>query len=134
MKKYIRSFLFYFFSLWVLPNIISSVVFEEGIKTIATTALVLTIMNILIKPLINLLLLPVNILTLGLFRWLVNVITLYFTLILVPQFKIYNFNFPGFSYQGFVVPPLSFGKIATLILVSFILSLITTFLNWLVKK
>lgn len=133
MKKHLRFFLFSFFSLWILPNIVSSVVFEEGIKTIAETALVLTLINFLIKPIINLLLLPINLLTLGMFRWVVNTITLYLTTLFVPHFKISSFWFPGLNYHGFALPPINFGLIGTFILVSFIISFITTFLVWLSK-
>lgn len=133
MKRHLRFFLFFFISLWILPNIVSSVVFEEGIKTIAEAALALTLINTLIKPLINLLLLPVNLLTLGMFRWIVNAVVLYLATLFVPHFKINAFLFPGLTYKGFVVPSINFGLIGTFILVSFIISFITTFLAWLTK-
>jgi putative membrane protein len=134
MKKRLRSLLITTASLLVASRLIGSISFQEGEKTIFITALVFTIINLIIKPIIKLLLLPINLLTLGLFRWLINVFAFYLVLLLVPQLKIAPFLFPGFSASGFVVPEIQLPFFWTLVLVSFIISFTTSFLYWAFKK
>lgn len=133
IKKYLRLFLINFLALWLISRFISGVQFIGDYQTIALTALVLTLVGSLVKPLIGLLLLPINLLTLGAFRWLINVITLWLVTLIVPQFKISAFVFEGFVYQGFVIPQMSLNIFWAYVLVSLILSLITTFILWLTK-
>lgn len=134
IKKHLRSFVFNLAALWLASQILEGVSFQEGWQGLALAAVALTLVNLLVKPLIKLLLLPINLLTLGGFRWLVNVIALYLVTLLVPQFQISAFLFPGFSYQGFVVPAIHLGTFWVYVLVSFFLSLVTSFLIWLMKK
>jgi len=133
MKKYLRLYLYNLFSLWVIINLLKGVSLENSHQTLAVTAIILTLVNSLIKPLINILLFPLNILTLGIFRWVTNAITLYLVTLIVSEFKISSFNFPGFFYKGIVIPPMYIPKIWVLIIASFIISLIISFLSWLNK-
>jgi len=133
MKKYLRLFLFNLFSLWLVANITTGVSFGNGYSTLLLSALVLCLVHFLIKPLINILLLPINLLTLGMFRWLTNVIALYLVTIIVPKFEISSFNFPGFSYHGFVIPQIYLTQFWALVVISFIISLTESFLLWLSK-
>jgi len=133
MKKYLRLYLYNFISLWLVANVLAGIYFKEGYRTLAVTALALTLVNLLIKPLINLLFLPLNLLTLGLFRWLTNVVTLHLVTIIVPEFEISGFNFSGFSQGNFVILPTYLSRFWVLVITSFIISLIISFLNWLNK-
>ena len=133
IKKWLRLFLINCLSLWLTASVLSGVNFKGGGQTLLLTALVLTIVNFTIKPLIGILLLPINLITLGAFRWLVNVLTLYLVMTIVPHFEITSFLFPGFSYRGFVVPTIFLTSFWAVVLTSFLLSLITSLLTWLAK-
>lgn len=133
MKTLIRSFLINVFALWLISQIAGGLIFAKGNETLFITAAALGLFNLFIRPLINILLLPINILTLGTFRWLVNVITLYLMTLIVPGFKISGFHFAGFAYQGVVIPALDLGPILALVAISFLLSFIAGFLSWLAK-
>lgn len=133
MKKHLRVFFFSIFALWVVKSILPGVSYSGGFHTLVWAALVLTLVNIVIRPLINLLLLPINLITLGSFRWLVNVATLYLVTVFVPQLKISGFLFTGFSFNGFTAPQIYLTSFWVLVLSSFIISLTVTFLLWLSK-
>jgi len=133
MKKYLRLYLYNFISLWLVANILSGVKFNGGLQTLAITALALTLVNLIIKPLINLLLLPLNLLTLGIFRWLANVAALHLVTIIIPEFNVSGFNFSGFSQGRFVILPTYLPRFWVLVIASFIISFIISFLNWLNK-
>ena len=133
IKKYLQLFLINFLALWLIGNFIPGVQFINGNQAIALASLALTLASFIIKPLVSLLLLPVNLLTLGSFRWLVNVITLWLVTLIVPQFKISGFLFKGFFYQGFTIPPMSINIFWAYVLISLTLSIITTFILWVSK-
>jgi putative membrane protein len=93
---------------YLLPGFILS-----DIKAAIVTAVVIGIVNTLIKPILQLITLPLSILTFGLTAFLINVTLLWLTSIFVPGFEITNF--------------------ATAILASILLSLVSWFLHKLAK-
>lgn len=133
MKGLIRSFFISFYSLWLTPNVVLGFSYSGGIRTLFLAAAAFTGINLFIRPIIRLFFLPLNLLTLGLFSWIVNVLVLYILIRLISQIKIVAFDFPGFSWSGFVIPPMHLSFIFALIVSSFVISFIFSFLNWLAK-
>lgn len=133
MKRHLRVFLFNLLALSWVTKLLPGVSYSGGYQTIVFASLVFTLVNLFVKPLLNILLLPINLLTLGLFRWLVNVLTLYLVVMIVPQFKISGFFCQGLTYYGFIIPKMYLSIFSVYILASCLISLITTFLLWLSK-
>lgn len=132
MKSILRSFLINGLALWLVSQALpGSMNFSRGTETLLFTAFVLGIINLFVRPLLKLFLLPINLLTLGAFRWVVNVLSLYLVTVVVTDFKIQNFFFPGFSYNVVTVPSLFLTGFWAFVLVSFSLSIISHFLFWL---
>jgi putative membrane protein len=96
--------------------------------------IVLSILFLLVKPILSIVTLPLNIITLGLFSFLINAIILYLLTIFVPNVSVTAFRFNGFSFWGFVVPQLSINIFFAFIIASILLSIIVGFLKWLTKK
>lgn len=63
----------------------------SGVGMSIIVALVLGIVNILLKPILVILTLPVTVLTLGLFLLVINALLIMFTAWLVPGFEVENF-------------------------------------------
>lgn len=133
MRKIIRTFVITLAALGLVNQLIGGFQISGGSQGFLLTAAVLTGVNLAIKPLIKLLLLPINLVTLGAFRWLTNVFSLFIVTMLIPYLEITGFNFPGYTYQGFIMPEMYLAKIMVLIISSFLISLITTFLFWLFR-
>lgn len=131
MKGLIRSFIFNFFVLQLAASFIPGVSYRGGLRTLGLAAITLATFNLLVKPIVNLLLLPINLLTLGMFRWVVNVIILYLLTIAVPNFEIAGLKFPGFSYQNFFLSPVFINSFWNTVLTSFFLSFVLGVLYWL---
>lgn len=131
MKRLVRIFLFSLFSLWLTPNLIEGFKITDGVETYALAAAALAFIYLFIKPILRLFFLPINLASLGLLSWVVNVAVLYLLTLIVPQIKISAWNFPGASFEGFIVPPYHFNQITTFIFVSFVLSFTINFLSWL---
>lgn len=133
MKKIIRHYCYATFSLWCVGQIASGLVFGQGIRTLLITGGAVTLVSLFAKPIINLLLLPVNIITFGLFRWLSSGVILYLATLLVPEFKVMGFNFNGLATPWIKIPTINLSGLFSYVGFSFVYSLITSFLFWIRK-
>lgn len=133
MKSIFRLYLIETFSLYLISSTISGITLENGLVTLLLAGLGLTAASSIAKPLINLLLLPLNLMTFGLFRFISSAIAIYLVTLVVPGFKFNGFYFAGFTSDWFDLPQISFTGILAFIAFSLVFSLLTTFLHWLVK-
>lgn len=131
LKGLLRAVVVNLFVLWLTTVIINGFQIRGGGQSLLIAALVFSVINLLVKPLLKILLFPVNLLTMGLFSWVINVLVLYLLNYLLPQVAVTAWHFDGWTYQGFSAPEISFGIISTYIVISFVISLLTNFLNWL---
>jgi len=134
MKRLIRLFLINCGAFYLASYLISGISFGGGIRTLALIGLVLTVMNVVLKPILKVFMLPFNIVTLGLFSWFLNVVILFLLTKIVGQIKISEFDFAGFSCGGFVIPALYLGIFETLIIGAVVINAVSLFLNWLAEK
>ena len=65
MKKIIRFFFYNLFTLYVVSSLVDGIRFEGGLVTFIYAAGALTLAMLLVKPIINLFLLPINLITFG---------------------------------------------------------------------
>lgn len=75
-----------FLTAYLLPG-----VKVDGIFTAIIVAIVLGIVNFIVKPILHLLTLPITILTLGLFSFVINALMILLVDYLVPGFHVDNF-------------------------------------------
>lgn len=134
MKSFFRNTLFNAFSIFAMSQILPGVVVSGGLFTYLLGGVALTFLLIVLRPILNLLALPLNILTLGFFSFLTNVIIFYLLTVFVTGISITSFYFPGVSYAGFIIPKIYFNTLFAFILVSFVQSVIVSFLVWLTKS
>lgn len=132
MKRILRYFLINFTSLWLTTHIIPGLVYSGGVRTLFIGGLAFAIINFILVPLLKILLLPLNLLTLGFFAWVTNVLALYALTTIVPEFRLFPYHFPGFEYQGFIFPALDLSVFWVAVVASLLIGLITHFLQWLV--
>lgn len=133
MKALLRGFLINLAALYSTSFILPGFFYQGGFRTLAIGAIVFMCINFLIVPLLKVMFLPLNLLTLGFFSWAVNVLALYFLTTLVPQFKIIPFYFSGYHYNGFVIPGFDLNTLYVAIIASFMIGLITHLIYWLIK-
>ena len=132
LKTFLKRAFFQLLGLGGLALIFPGFQVSAGLKTFVIGAIVLTIINIFITPIIKLLLLPINLLTIGMFRWVSNTVSLFLLTVLVEQLNFTSFTSSGASWAGFVIPQIHFSYLASLITGSFILSFILSFMKWLI--
>ncbi|WP_053218603.1 phage holin family protein [Virgibacillus senegalensis] len=113
LKRWLLSILLNAVALIVVDQLFANF-FLEGFGTALLASLILSILNVVIKPLLILLTLPITVITLGLFLFIINAITLMIT--------------QGFLGGSFVID--GFG---VAVLAAIILSLLNLLLNRLIR-
>lgn len=133
MKRILRHFVIDTFCLYLVTNIASGIQLGNGISTLIMAGAAITVVSLVAKPVINILLLPLNLITFGLFRWVASSIVLYLTTLIVPAFKILYFSYPGLMSKWIDIPKLGFEGIMAYVGFSFLFSLTASFIYWLIK-
>jgi putative membrane protein len=100
---------------WLLPSIS-----YLNWTTLILASIVLTLLQKIVRPVLSVLLLPINVITLGMFSWVINVLILWLATAMVP----------GFHIDQTVVFGYQFGYLPSLIIVSFLLSLIQAVIDF----
>ena len=131
MKTLLRYFLINLVSLYVTTRILPGLTYTGGAKSLAIGALAFMLINFIMVPLLKILFLPLNLLTVGLFAWLINVLALYALTTIVSDFQLLPYTFPGYFSSGFNIPAMELSPFLVAILASFIIGVITHFLQWL---
>lgn len=134
MRSIIKTLAVNTAALYILSLAIPAITFSGGFKTYLTAAFVLLLLNFLVKPVLNLILLPLNILTLGMFRWVTSTIILWLGSVFVQGLHIGVFLFAGFSYQGIMLPPMELSVFWTTVVAAFLFSIATSFLEWIIDS
>ncbi|MCL5438928.1 MAG: phage holin family protein [Patescibacteria group bacterium] len=134
MKSLIRNTIVNSLSLLALTQLLAGVKIEGGTLTYLIGGIALSLMIFLLKPLLNLLALPLNFITFGTFSFFINVIILYLLTVAIPQITISAFTFKGESFMGFVIPKISVNAFFAYIISSAVLSFVASLVNWLIKK
>lgn len=131
MKSLLRYFLINLTALWITTEVIHGFSYSGGFKTLIVGSALFACINLLLVPLLKILFLPLNLLTLGLFTWLINVLAIFALTQFIPQFKLTSFYFPGLTYNGFVVPGTYLTVFWVAVAASFVIGLVTHFMHWL---
>ena len=103
-------------------------------RTLLSAAIIWLLLNKVVKPIIKLLLLPINLITLNLFSWAIGLITLFLLQLIVKGVSLTAYNFPGFSAQGFVFPAAYLTPFLSYVITSCLLNFLHGFVFWLIRK
>lgn len=132
MKSMLRTLLFNVMALYLLTLLLTGVTVSGGITTYIIGGFIFTLLSFIVAPILNLITLPLRLLTFGLFTFVTNAVVLYLLTVFVPNIMISAFTFQGFSYIGFSLPRIAFNPFFAYIVSAFLLSSIVAFATWLV--
>lgn len=133
MRYLLRNTVIYGFTLYILPHFISGVSIKGGIPTVVIGGIALTLMLMILKPILNFISIPLNILSLGIFSTLTNVFILYLLTVFISNISIGAFTYSGAHFAGFIIPKIHFNTFFAFIVSAGILSAISSFLSWILK-
>ena len=101
-------------ALWIAAETVPGIEFDGGIADLAVVALIFGLVNALVRPVVRLLTLPINVMTLGLFTLVVNGLML-----LIAAAATESLNVDG----GFV------SQLGSAVLASLVISVVSTILS-----
>ena len=134
MRGILRSISLNIATLFIVSHFYQGLTIKSDLKTFLSAAIVWWLLNKIIRPVIRLLLLPINLITLGLFSWAVNAITIFLLQIAIKDITIHAYTFPGIFYQGFTIPSISFNLLISYIITSFVLYITHAIIVWVMKS
>jgi putative membrane protein len=92
IKQFLLRWMVNFFGLWTAATLLTGISYDEHIRVLIWAALIFSIVNALVRPLIILLTLPVIVVTLGLFTLIINTFMLYLVTFFYHRFQITSFK------------------------------------------
>ncbi len=102
-------------ALWVTALVVPSIVLAGGIIKLLIVAIIFGLVNALIRPIVKLLTLPINVVTLGLFTLVINALMLILT----------SWLSAGLAIEGGIVT-----GFLTALVGSIMISIVSTVLSW----
>lgn len=133
MKTVLRNIFIYSFTLYLLPYFISGFSINGEIWTIITGGFILSMLFLVLKPILNILSLPVNVISLGLFNLFINALLLYLLTVFVTEISVTAFTLTRSTVIGFTTPQIEFNTFFAYVYSALILSIISGILKWLMK-
>ncbi len=133
MRGLIRSYLTGAIALYCTTRLVPGFTIEGSFLEFALIAILFTIAQKLVKPLISLLLLPLHFLTLGTVAWIVNLLILYGLTFFVAKVHISGYYFAGLQTPYFVVPALMVTSFMAALLASLSLGIIGAIFHWVLE-
>lgn len=134
MKFLIRHVLVNLLGIYLTSLVVTGLSWRGDLKALLLAAAALGLINVTVRTVVKLITLPLNIATLGLFTFVINALMLYLVTILVPAFTVTDFYFSGLNLGLIIIPSLSVARLWSFVVIAGIISVISTFVNWLVHK
>lgn len=133
MKTILRSLGIGILSIYIATQIAGGLEFTNYVEGVLITGIALGVSSFTLKPLVKLFLLPLTLATMGLFGFLANVFTLYIIDYALPQFKVTGFHFAGYSSSYFDLPKIDYNGFFAYFTFAILISILTSFINWVRK-
>lgn len=134
MKSILRRTFLNSLSLWLTSLVAAGLTINGGLMTLVIAGFIMFLIQKLIKPILQVITLPLNIVTFGLFSWVLNVVSLYLLTIFVREIKVSAFTFLGANLAGFIIPRLEFNQLTALVTISITLTVIQKVLQWVIER
>lgn len=134
MRTIIRSILFYSYSLYITSQLFAGLRISGGIQTIFTGGFILALMSLILRPILQVISFPINILSLGLFGFIINAVILYLLTRFVPHIMIESFTVQRLSLRFITIPTVHLNIFFAFIFLAFMVSFLVTGLSWLTKE
>lgn len=133
MRSLLKHFVINTACLYLISLAVSGIVFENGFVTLCLTGLVLMLVTMIIKPILNILLLPFNLVTFGLFKWVSFAITFYLVTLIVPGFRLTDFVYPGLNSYWLSLPAINLSGTMAFLAFAFLISFVSSVIYWIFK-
>ena len=133
MKSLIKKYFKITLIIYLLTLVIPSFKITGGIQSFFISTLILTILYYLLRPIINIILLPLNLITLQLTAWIVNIVMFFLWLLLTPNVKVGGFTLTEFNLGSIHLSHLNLPSWEVSILAGILLTISVQCLDWITE-
>lgn len=130
MKGIFRNVLLYGLSLYLTQMIFAGLIVQGGLRTYIIGGILLAVGFKILKPVLAIISLPLNIISLGLFGILIISFIMFLITLIYPSIEVVPFTFPGAFFMGIEIHKFYVSAILSYIVISGTIYLITKFINW----
>lgn len=124
MRHLLKSFIITIATVYITFSLVPTINFGPDPKNILFFVGGLWILSQIINPVFSIVLLPINLITLGLVSLILNIAFVFALLNFLPGFTIDAYNFPGGNIYDVILPQIDFNKIMTIGLVAVIITIL----------
>ena len=132
MRFILKKYFAIMASLFIVSQVISGLVIRNGWSAFLYASLILSVLFVIVKPLVNLFLLPINLLTLNLAAWILNILVIFVWDILLANVTISSWTFPGLEFGLFTLSSFYLSDWQVVIAVAIFFTIINRLLYWLI--
>lgn len=129
MKGIAKNIFLNSFALFAASQMFQGLVIRGGFWTYVVGGLLLAIGFKILRPVLNIIALPFNIMTMGLFSILITSFILFLVTLIYNQIEVRSFHFAGIQLWGVEIHPFDVSLFLSYILISVTIYLVTKFLN-----
>ncbi len=133
MKYILKNYFSLCSAIYILVNIIPSVKIVSGLKDFFSATIIMVLLMIVVRPLINIILLPINLITFNLFSWLVNIFLFYLWVVISRNVSVESWIFPGINIGGLSISSINFSSWQTIIISAVVFTFLLQIINLLIK-
>lgn len=133
MKYVVKKYIVTAFSLFILSQIIPAFSIQGGWYGLFYASFVLGLFFYIFRPVLNILLFPLNLLTLNLASWIIQIVIFYVWTVVISQVRITGWLFPGINLGPITLSPGNLVKWQVIIVLAAVFILITKILDWILK-
>lgn len=134
MKKILKFTLLFAFAIVVQNEFWKNFSFGHQVETIIKVSFILTIFELFLKPILKILLLPINFLTLGLIRLVINTLGFYLAVFLLGDFSVSDISLPSQLFYGLTIPALNFSNFWAYLINTASTNIIVSFFKFILKS
>lgn len=128
MRYIFQQFIICLAALFVCSSLFSGLIIRGGLLQYLYDALLLVLGFVIVKPIINIVALPFNTLTLGIFSIFSTILVLFLLTFTDHNFIIQSFLFKGVSNSYFSIPPFYLNIFLSYLLISVTIQVVYKFL------
>jgi putative membrane protein len=131
MKGFLQEASIIVAALYASLYMYSGLTIQGGFWSIFTASILLTIGFKIIRPILNIMTLPLNVITFGLFQVLTISFIVFLVSLIYPQLQIRPFEFEGLQFLGIIIQRFHVNLFLSYIIISGTIYLITKAFFWL---
>lgn len=131
MKAILRNVLLFTFTLYVTEQMLQGLTVNGGWQTYLYGGIFLAIGFKILKPIITIISLPFQIITLGVFSIVIMALILFIITLIFPAISVNAFIFSGLSYGGIEIHKFYISQLLSYVVISATIYLTTKLIKWL---